>query len=329
VVPLGNPPDPLPTVANPNPWYPGQNNQVHQPAYEWENYSGTAAAGPWPTNLDFGCSYGARCATTSSPPGGQENGFYVDAISNATPPPEYNYTDPIDPHPVIAFTEGGPTPTPTPTPAAPVATDETSITSNSFQANWNVVSLATGYRVDVSTSNTFASFIPTYENRDVFNVLLLNVTGLNPSTTYYYRVQAYNSAGTGAESNVITAVTTAGATPTPTPTPPSSLAATATSSSQINLTWSDNSPDETGFRIERGLNASSFSFIVDKAAGTVTHSDTGLTPSTTYYYRVRADKGSLFSDWSNTANATTTTPTPTPTPGVLGQGAIKAKRGSR
>ena len=38
---------------------------------------------------------------------------------------------------------------------APVATAATNINSTSFTANWDAVTGATGYRLDVSTSNTF------------------------------------------------------------------------------------------------------------------------------------------------------------------------------
>jgi len=44
-------------------------------------------------------------------------------------------------------------------PAAPVATAATSITSSSFQANWNASTGATGYYMDVSTSSTFSSYV--------------------------------------------------------------------------------------------------------------------------------------------------------------------------
>ncbi|MDI6791645.1 MAG: DUF5050 domain-containing protein, partial [bacterium] len=70
---------------------------------------------------------------------------------------------------------------------------------------------------------------------------------------------------------------------------PTNLAATAVSSSQINLTWTDNATNETGFKIERKIGAGG---TYDTAAivgpNVATYSDTGLAASTTYYYRVRA-----------------------------------------
>src|SRR5882724_1773994 len=53
-----------------------------------------------------------------------------------------------------------------------------------------------------------------------------------------------------------------GGSPTPTPTPaaPSNLTATAVSSSQINLAWTDNASNETGFKIERCQNAGCSNF---------------------------------------------------------------------
>jgi hypothetical protein len=120
------------------------------------------------------------------------------------------------------------TPTPVPTPAGVVATAATNITTVSFQANWNTTSGATGYRIDVSTDSGFAIFVPGYQNLDVGNVLLINVTGLNPDTTYYYRVRAYNAGGLGAYSNIVTTGTLSG--PTPTPTAPGSPTPTPTPS---------------------------------------------------------------------------------------------------
>lgn len=89
------------------------------------------------------------------------------------------------------------------------------------------------------------------------------------------------------------------------PAAPSSLSATATSSSQINLAWSDNSSNETQFRIERKTGAGSYSFLTNKGAGSTSHSNTGLTASTTYTYRVRAENASGNSAWSNEDSATT------------------------
>ena len=90
------------------------------------------------------------------------------------------------------------------------------------------------------------------------------------------------------------------------PAAPGNLAATATSSSQINLTWTDNATNETGFYIERKTGSSgTYAQIAALGANVVSYSNTGLTAGTTYYYRVRAYNGSGNSAYSNEANATT------------------------
>jgi hypothetical protein len=97
-------------------------------------------------------------------------------------------------------------------PAAPTANAGTNVTTSSFTANWSSSSGATGYRLDVSTNSSFSSFVSGYNNLDVGNVLSRSVTGLNSNTTYYYRLRAYNSAGTSGNSNIITVTTSAGTT---------------------------------------------------------------------------------------------------------------------
>ena len=64
-----------------------------------------------------------------------------------------------------------------------------------------------------------------------------NDTTLLDGTQYYYKVCANNSAGDSPFSNEVNGITTLSA--------PTSLTATAVSSSQINLTWTDNSASES------------------------------------------------------------------------------------
>jgi hypothetical protein len=82
-------------------------------------------------------------------------------------------------------------------------------TRSSFMATWDSVSGAKGYLLDVSTSNSFTSYVDGYQGLDVGNVNGRAVAGLNPGTTYYYRVRPYTAASSGGYSNVTTATTEA------------------------------------------------------------------------------------------------------------------------
>jgi hypothetical protein len=88
-------------------------------------------------------------------------------------------------------------------PAAPAAKPATNVTNSGFTAHWSSVTGATSYRLDVSTSSTFSSYLSGYQNLDLGNVISRNVSGLSAGRSYYYRVRAHNSAGTSGNSNVI------------------------------------------------------------------------------------------------------------------------------
>ena len=89
------------------------------------------------------------------------------------------------------------------------------------------------------------------------------------------------------------------------PDAPSGLGAIALSASSIELNWTDNSADELGFELQQSTNQSDWTPLPGQDADVINASDTGLLPSTPYYYRVRAFNLSGSSAWSATASATT------------------------
>src|SRR5216683_1878278 len=84
-------------------------------------------------------------------------------------------------------------------------------TRSSFIANWQKVSEATGYRFDVSTSNSFNHYVNGYHDLDVGKTTSWVVSGLTPGVKYYYRVRAYNAIGTSSDSAVMSTATAGGA----------------------------------------------------------------------------------------------------------------------
>lgn len=76
--------------------------------------------------------------------------------------------------------------------------------------------------------------------------------------------------------------------------------------SSLTVNWSDNATNETNYVLERSPNGTAFSVIATLPANTTTYNETGLTPNTQYYYRVKATNATESSVY--TANATVLTP---------------------
>ena len=126
-------------------------------------------------------------------------------------------------------------------------------------------------------------------------------SGLNPSTSYTYNVDAVDASGNVSALSAPAIVSTPSAPDTNAPTAPL-LGAVAISPSSIDLAWSGSTDNVavTGYRIIR--NGSLLTTLGDVTS----FQDTGLVAATTYTYRVRAfDAAGNLSPQSNAASATT------------------------
>ena len=122
---------------------------------------------------------------------------------------------------------------------------------------------------------------------------------------YSYRVRAWNSDGYSVYSNIATIVTPGG-TVSP-PLAPSNLVGQALSKNQMSLSWTNNSVNQDGVKIERcaSVNCTNFAEIITVGGTATSFIDSGLAAGTTYRYRVRVYNVAGTSQYSNIAAAKT------------------------
>ena len=99
---------------------------------------------------------------------------------------------------------------------------------------------------------------------------------------------------------------------------PSNLSILVASPWRLDLTWQDNSSNETGVELYRSTGGSGYALAATTAANVTSYSDTSLTPGTRYCYEVRSltttGKQLTYSSFSNVACASTPAPPPPPPP---------------
>ena len=199
-------------------------------------------------------------------------------------------------------------------PGAPAGAVATAVSSSQINLSWNAVTppanCTVTYNVFRSTTNNFT---PSAANQVATGLTTpaSSNTGLTASTTYFFRVQAVDAAGSSGFSAQVMATTPAAANCTTVPAAPTGLVATAVSSSQINLAWNAITPPAnctvtytvfrsttTGFtpgagnQVATGLTSPSFQ-------------NTALAASTTYFFIARAVDAAGSSANSAQAQGTT------------------------
>lgn len=168
---------------------------------------------------------------------------------------------------------------------------------------WSASPGATNYTLQISTSNSF--LILAYSKSEIIGTNL-PITGLNPLTTYFWRVRAANSNGTSDWSTPVWSFTTGGS-----PIIPPVLTSPANNEFNVSvnptLTW-DASAGAISYTLQVSTN-SSFSNFVFNQSGLLNTSRqlSGLSYLTKHYWRVSATNNSGTSGWSTPVWSFTTT----------------------
>ncbi|MDR2743440.1 MAG: fibronectin type III domain-containing protein, partial [Treponema sp.] len=156
----------------------------------------------------------------------------------------------------------------------PLGVNAAAAGSSSITVSWKPVSGATYYNVYRSTSSEG-------EYSQVGNSTSstsLTDTGLSANTTYYYKVSAFNDNGEGAQSSSFSTRTKLFT--------PSNVIATAVSSSSITVSW-DPVSGATYYKVYRSTSSEGeYSQVGSTSSPYTSYTDTGLSPNTTYYYKV-------------------------------------------
>ncbi len=179
------------------------------------------------------------------------------------------------------------------------------ITSNGATISWTT-NEAADTQVEYGTTTAYGSSTPIVST--LVTAHSQSLAGLNPATTYQYRVKSRDAAGNLATSGNGT-FTTVPLPDTTAPSVPGGLAASVLSALQINLSWSASTDNVgvAGYRVYRnGVQVGT--------TASRTYSDTGLLAATLYSYRVAAyDAAGNVSAQSAAISATTLVSNPPPT----------------
>jgi hypothetical protein len=184
------------------------------------------------------------------------------------------------------------------TPSVPSSVVAYAESSNTITVSWNPVSGASRYNIYRSSSLSGVYSMSGESIHDSYTE-----AGLQPNTTYYYKVSAYNSYGESARSSSASATTLPSGGQNSIPSAPSFVTADAVSSSTITVSWNPVS-GASSYKVYRS-NSASGAYSLQGSAYDTSYEDSGLSSNTTYYYKVSAYNSYGESAQSNYASAAT------------------------
>jgi chitinase len=180
-------------------------------------------------------------------------------------------------------------------PAVPTGLAASGTTQSSTNLAWNTVTPPAGCTVSYKVLQNGASIATPTTTSDA-------VTGLTPSTTYTFTVEATDAAGSSAASSAVNVTTLASSCSTK-PSAPTGLAASGTTDSSTNLSWTAVTPPS-------GCTITNYTVLQNgTAVGTTTttsYTAGSLSPSTNYSFTVEATDYAGTSAASSAVNVTTT-----------------------
>jgi fibronectin type 3 domain-containing protein len=167
---------------------------------------------------------------------------------------------------------------------------------NSITLQWTDAGTGqTGYEIDRSADggNTWPSSF--YASASATSCTDTSALG---AASYLYRIRAVAGSTDSAYAPAASATTALAA--------PGNVSALALTSSAITVQWTDTNAGETGYEVDRSPNGSSgWTTLTTTAPNTTSYTDSGLSLSTTYYYRVIADGPNATTVMSPIVNAQT------------------------
>ncbi|HEX6899891.1 MAG TPA: fibronectin type III domain-containing protein [Thermoanaerobaculia bacterium] len=166
--------------------------------------------------------------------------------------------------------------------------------------SYNIAITSTSFDTFLVLKNASGTVVATNDDADGTNSRIVHTAA--SSGTYTFEATSFTSLTTGPYNVFLSGSGSNSGVPAA----PSNLNASTDSVLRAILFWNDNSSNETGFKIERKIGtAGSWSQLATLGPNSTGYADTGLSPSTTYVYRIRATNGSGDSPYSNEASITT------------------------